>query len=366
MRLALTGAYGQFGYHARCRLQYHHGHEVVPGGRDVYSSPEALRKFVSQCDAVIHVAGVNKGTDEEITEGNRFLVTALIGALEAAGGNAPVIYASSIQRGTGTVYGAAKRQAGRLLADYCSRSGRRFVEVVLPNLFGEFTRPHYNSFVGTFCVQLANGEALSIHGDNPVELMHYLEAADYIAGLLESDVEGDVRPEGRRTSVLAVADRLRAFHADYGTVGIVPDLRDPFDLRLFNAYRSVLFPSRYPCRLEPRSDNRGSLFECVKNRHGGQVFYSSTHAGITRGNHFHFDKVERFVVLSGRARISVRRIFSDEVHHFDVDGENPCFIDMPTFHAHNITNTGKGELLTLFWTHDFFDPEHPDTYAEAV
>jgi UDP-2-acetamido-2,6-beta-L-arabino-hexul-4-ose reductase len=366
MIVGLTGAGGQLGYHVRCRLQYHHGHEIRAAGRGTFADAAALAGFVKGCDAIVHLAGVNRGSDDEVTEGNRFVARSLGDAMDQASSKAHLIYASSSQRSSDNVYGRAKAEAADFLAAHCARTGAPFVEVILPNLFGEFTRPRYNSFVATFCDQIAEGQAPSIHADNPVSLMHYIEAADLFADALSGGTVGVLSPQGRRTSVGSVADKLLEFSAGYKKGGIVPDLRDEFDLRLFNTFRASLYPALYPFRLDPRSDNRGALVECVKNRHGGQVFYSSTHPGITRGNHFHFDKVERFVVLSGQGRISIRRVFSDDVVHFDVTGDEPCFIDMPTYHAHNITNTGGGELLTLFWAHDLFDPTRPDTYMETV
>ncbi|MGE0232810.1 MAG: hypothetical protein AB7O39_08820 [Flavobacteriaceae bacterium] len=361
MKIGITGGAGQFGFHLRCRLASAAGHDIEIAGRDLFADPRRLREFVRGRDAIMHLAGVNRGGDDEVRDGNLGPARDLAAAI-ADGGAAPhILYASSIQRDLGNVYGDAKADAADILAG----TGAPFCEIVLPNLFGEYTRPHYNSFVATFCHQIAGGDTPGIHGDNPVELLHYAQAALAFEAALARGATGQVRPRGRETSVGAVAERIASMHADYRE-GIVPDLRDPFDLDLFNTYRSVLFPAAYPFSLERRADGRGSLFECVKERNGGQCFFSTTRPGVTRGNHFHFHKVERFLVLAGTARIQVRRMFSDVTVHFDVAGDAPAFVDMPTLHTHNITNTGDGELLTLFWSHDIFDPDNPDTYAEAV
>jgi UDP-2-acetamido-2,6-beta-L-arabino-hexul-4-ose reductase len=333
--------------------------------RDAFADTAKLDAFVANSDIIVHLAGVNRGTDDEVADGNRALAAALAGAIDRSDKPRRIIYSSSTQRDQANVYGTAKAAVADILKAAGARCGGSFVELVLPNLFGEFTRPRYNSFVGTFCALLANGEEPTVNADAEVSLLHYQDAADAIAEAISATGNAQLRPAGRSTSVGAVDSRLRRMLADY-RLGIVPDLRDRFDLQLFNTLRSYLYPNMYPFALERKQDNRGALFEVVKERNGGQVFYSSTLPGITRGNHFHFDKVERFLVLSGQARISIRKVLSNETHYFDVSGDIPCFVDMPTLHTHNITNTGPGELLTLFWSHDIFDPARPDTYMELV
>jgi len=195
--------------------------------------------------------------------------------------------------------------------------------------------------------------------------MHYWEAADVFADILKRGEEGEVRPRGLVTSVGQVAATLKEFAAEYAT-GVIPDLRPPLALDLFNTYRSAVFASMFPFALTRHADQRGSFFECVRSFNSGQTSFSTTVPGITRGNHFHFHKVERFLVISGQARISIRKLGSNKPIHYDVDGDRPAFIDMPTLHTHSITNTGSSELLTIFWSHDLFNPETPDTYLEAV
>jgi len=147
---------------------------------------------------------------------------------------------------------------------------------------------------------------------------------------------------------------------------LFPDLSDPLELGLFNTYRWFRFPALFPGKLELHEDGRGTLFEAVKGGGGGQTFLSWTKPGVVRGNHFHKHKVERFLVVSGKARIKVREIFDSKVHSFDVTGEKPEFVDMPTLHTHSIENTGDVPVLTLFWAHEVFDPKAPDTYSHSV
>ena len=365
MKVLLTGAFGQLGYVSWVSLVHKCGFDVVPAGRVEFDDPEALRRLVGDCDAVVHLAGVNRGADAEVAAGNPALATALVEACRDAGAAPHIVYSSTIQISRDNAYGESKRKAGDILKAFCGAAGAPYTDIVLPNLFGEFSRPGYNNFTGTFCHQVARGEAPTVNSDAPVSLMHYSEAADVIAQALERGLGGSVEPQGYETSVGTVAGLLQRFAADYAT-GTIPPLANMFETRLFNAYRQVLYPDMFPARLTRHTDARGSFFECIREYSGGQTSFSTTVPGITRGDHFHFDKIERFLVLAGQARISVRRLFDDQVRHFDVSGDEPVFIDMPTFHTHNITNTGDAELLTLFWANEHFDRSRPDTYPEQV
>ena len=177
---------------------------------------------------------------------------------------------------------------------------------------------------------------------------------------------GTILPEGTPVKVSALLEKLIAFRDLYAT-GDIPDITHRFDRALFNTYRSFCFPDHYPIYPTLRSDPRGDLFECVRG-YGGQslVFSSSTYPGVTRGEHFHLHKVERFLVLRGEATISLRRLFTDRVVRFDVTGRRPAMVDMPTMWAHSITNTGSDDLMTLFWADEIPLTGSVDTYAEPV
>lgn len=360
MKVAVTGGDGFLGWHLRCRLRALRPRvDVVALDRGDWDRRAEMLRDV---DAVIHLAGINRADDEELSAGNERLAREL---LEATG--APlVIYANSIQAGNGTPYGDGKAAAARVLSEGMSERGGRFVDVRLPNLFGEHGRPRYNSFVATFVAAVIAGEEPPIQ-DRDIALLHAQDAAQVFIDALEAPRSSVVEPQGHPTSVQAVWDALRAFHATYAPAGDLPVLRDAFDVALFNTYRAALFPERYPIALTRREDARGWLVETVR-AHGseGQTFLSTTQPGITRGEHFHLRKLERFVVLAGHARIALRRMFTDEVIVFDVDGGSPAAVDMPIGWTHNLTNTGDSELLTVFWTNELFDPDDPDTHPEPV
>jgi UDP-2-acetamido-2,6-beta-L-arabino-hexul-4-ose reductase len=212
---------------------------------------------------------------------------------------------------------------------------------------------------------LADGGIPRVDADRELDLLHATDAAALLLGVDVPDPRGGAHPAVRRT-VLQIADQLSHFAAVYRS-GEIPQLTDHFDVRLFNTYRSHCFPANSPLRLTRHTDARGSLVEAVKvHGGGGQTFCSSTVPGVTRGEHFHLAKVERFVVVRGEAEICLRRVLHDDVVRFRLSSDEPAVVDMPTMWAHNITNVGDGELMTLFWANDLFDPARPDTYPEPV
>lgn len=363
MRILVTGASGFLGWHTRLRLAALTPHDVVPIFRDNWHELPAL---VSGADSVIHIAGVNRASDDdEVEQENIRLGRDVAQAVRDAGRPLQVVMAGTIQVERDNAYGRGKLLAQRLIAEATAAGGGRFVDVCLPNLFGEHGVPHYNSFVATFVHATIAGEAPQIN-DKPVELLHAQDAAQALIDALDSD-EMRTRPAGEQTAVVAVWDLLQEFHHSYAPFGEIPDLSTKFRIDLFNTYRAGLFPERYPIALIPHSDPRGSFVETVRCRGGeGQSSFSTTVPGITRGEHYHLSKIERFAVIQGKARISLRRMFTDDVLDFDVTGEHPVAIDMPVGWVHNITNTGEDLLLTQFWSHELFRPEAPDTFPEPV
>lgn len=361
MKVLLTGADGFLGWHTRIRLRALTDHEVVAVGRRHWPD---LADLLDGVDAVVHLAGINRGTDREVEQGNIDLARHLVGSMQARGATPRIVFANSIQAGNGSPYGSGKATASDLLSGAALRAGAHYVDVHLPNLFGEHGRPHYNSFVATFAADVLDNRAPHII-DRPVSLLHAQAAAQSLIDGLTTQ-EKQLGPVGTPTTVLSVFDTLVEFGRLYAA-GEIPNLLTDLDVNLFNTLRAARFPAGSPLPLEPRADQRGRLVEVVRSHGGqGQTFVSTTKPGIIRGEHFHLQKVERFVVISGNARISVRKMFSADTVRFDVDGTAPVAVDMPTMWVHNIINTGKAELATLFWTNELFDPHAPDTFPERV
>ncbi|PNY79892.1 capsule biosynthesis protein CapF [Deinococcus koreensis] len=364
MIVGVTGADGLLGTHVQAYLRGVEGLQVRAAGRRTFEEG-GLTSFVQDCGAIIHLAGMNRGEEAVVAATNVGLTRQLIEALDATGSRPHVLFSSSTHIERDTPYGASKREVASLLAAWAGRSGGTFTNVILPGVFGEGGKPFYNSVVSTFCHQLARGETPTPHNDGPIEQIHAQEVARRLEAMIDTGVTGDVRVEGQRLTVYGLLETLQEMTGLYSQ-HIIPDLRDDFRRDLFNTYRSYLYPQHYPVRLTLHTDPRGSLFEAVKSPNGGQSFMSSTHPGITRGNHFHTRKVERFLVTGGEAEIKLRHVTGTQVLSFRVSGEAPSYIDIPTLHTHSITNVGSGTLMTLFWTHELFDPARPDTVAELV
>ena len=372
MKIAITGAAGLLGWHAAARLHAPNcaarfrkepePFDVAAIDRATFSDPQALAAALADAEAVIHFAGVNRGTPEEVEAANPAIARTLVAGCRAAGVTPHIVYANSTHAATDSFYGRSKRIAGEILAE----AAPAYTDLVLPHIFGECAKPDYNNVTATFIDRIITGRTPEMNPDGRVELLHAGAAAEVAIEAVLTGATGKIAPTGRPMSVGELFDRLMAFHSAY-SANLFPDLTDAFDLALFNSYRSALYPDHFPRPLKLHTDPRGTLFEASRSSGGGgQTFLSWTHPGITRGDHFHLGKVERFLVLEGEALIRIRRVLGDEVWEYRVSGEAPAAVDMPTLHTHSIENVGDRPLLTLFWTHEVFDPAAPDTYADPV
>ncbi|MCO4254749.1 polysaccharide biosynthesis C-terminal domain-containing protein [Pseudarthrobacter cellobiosi] len=365
MKLALTGAGGFLGLHTRALVHSLGGSSEAIGLGDKFDLDQA-RTSVDGSDRLLHLAGVNRGADAEVRDGNLKFAKQLAEVLgSVASPPKEVVYANSVQAGNGSVYGEAKSEASDVLRVAAESAGAKFTDVLLPNLFGEHGRPFYNSVVATFCHVLQAGQLPEVKDDKELVLLHAQNAAEVLVGIVDVD---DMESLTTSRMVSEILGQLQGIAETYRN-GDVPNIGSYFDRDLFNTYRSFRLQEHpdLPFALDRRADARGSFFEVCRSHGGdGQTSFSTTVPGITRGQHFHRRKVERFVVLAGTAQIAMRRLFTDEVLRFNVDGSTPVAIDMPTLWTHNITNTGDSELYTMFWTNDIFDPENPDTFAEEV
>ena len=335
-------------------------HEIVPVTRSTWPD---LDQLMVDADAVIHVAGVDRPPDGQIREGNIRLAEELVAAVRSSRARPRIVFANSVQCGNASPYGQGKAGAADVLARLVADLGTAFVDVRLPDLFGEHGRPHNSSLVPTFVEAVVEGRKPFIE-DRPLELLHVQQAGQVLIDGLEGE-SGLLKPPGTLTTAQTVFNKLGDFQRLYAS-GEIPPLLSDLDVDLFNTLRAALFPSHYPIRLGVLSDDRGSLVEVVR-AHGGQgrTFVSSTRPGMTRGEHFHLRKIERFVVIAGRATITLRRLLSSETVSFTVSGIRPCIVDIPTLWAHKITNTGSSHLTTLFWNYELSDPRHPDTYPDS-
>lgn len=370
-RIVITGAKGLIGWHAHTRLHAANcaatfkgepaPFDIVALDHAAFDDDAALQAAVDGAQAVFHFAGVNRASDDVVEAANPEIASRLAEACKIAGNKPHIVYANSTHAASDTPYGRSKRIAGEVL----SRVGGGYTDMVLPHIFGECARARYNNVTATFIEAVIAGETPDINPEGRVALLHAGAAAKAALDAAINRTTGTLRPETHDLAVTDLFALLQQFHANY-QANIYPDLGDPFTVALFNSYRAALYPSGFPRPLKLHTDLRGTLFEAVKGGGGGQTFLSTTMPGVTRGDHFHLNKVERFLVIQGEAVIRIRKVLSDEVWEYRVSGDAPALVDMPTLHTHSIENTGDTDLLTLFWTHDLFDPANPDTFADKV
>jgi UDP-2-acetamido-2,6-beta-L-arabino-hexul-4-ose reductase len=347
----------------------------IPFEDRYFADKSLLENFVRQCDVIIHLAALNRHNDPKtIYDTNITLVQQLIGAMENTGSTPYVLFSSSTQEERDNVFGQSKREGRELLTSWAQRNNALFTGLVIPNVFGPFGNPYYNSVIATFCHQVTHGEQPRIEVDATLKLIYIGELVQLIYDLITRSLLISVTPSPRlpvqHTSehkVSEILELINTYKSSYFEKGLFPVLKDRFETNLFNTFRCYMdIASHFPVNLTMNTDDRGTFVETVKTQLGGQVSFSTTKPGITRGNHFHTRKIERFAVIRGKARIKLRKIGSSEVMSFDLDGSQPGYVDMPVWYSHNITNTGTEELYTIFWINEFFDPNDPDTYYENV
>ncbi len=371
LKVGITGQGGFIGQHLYNVLGLKADQfERVDFHRNWFGNEEQLDAFVSQCDVIVHLAALNRHESQQVLhDTNIDLTQRLVSAVQRVGSKAHLVISSSTQESLDNLYGRSKQQCRQLLADWAKFSGGRFTGLVIPNVFGPFCKPHYNSFIATFCHLLVNDNEPSVHQDNEIGLIYVQELVDTIVKAIDerdNTAEWLVQPTAKVT-VTQVLATLKRFDLEYRQKGEIPVLANTFEHQLFNTYRSYLdYQRHFPVQLTKHADNRGAFTEVARLGVGGQCSFSTTVPGITRGNHFHTRKIERFAVIKGKALIQLRKVGTDEVMDFYLDGDQPAYVDMPVWHTHNIKNIGDDELYTLFWIDEPFDPEDPDTYPLVV
>lgn len=369
MNILVTGSNGFIGKNLITVLQTLPDVVVLPF--DQQHTADDLRAHALAADLVLHLAGINRPQSvEEFQTGNVDLTRQLCALLLEAGHSTPIVLSSSIQAELDNPYGVSKQQAEQVLADYSARSGARVVIFRLSNVFGKWCRPNYNSVVATFCHNIARDLPISISDPaRSVPLVHVDDVVRAFVDELHRDGSGltyrEVQPVFTVT-LGRLAELITSFRASRQTL-LTPDLSDPFTFKLYGTFLSYLAPHDFAYDLTKRTDPRGSLAEFVKSPTSGQIFVSRTKPGITRGNHYHHLKTEKFLVLEGQAIIRFRSILDErEVIEYAVDGDDYRVLDIPPGYTHSIENVGAGTLVTLFWASEIFDPAHPDTIWQEV
>lgn len=339
---------------------------------DVDDAPESLQDRLAQAEFVFHLAGINRPQDPgEFTSGNVGLTRRVLDHLREMGRSVPMLISSSTQADLDNPYGASKRQAEDLVRAYGHETGAPVFIFRLPNVFGKWSRPNYNSVVATFCHNTAHGLPLEIHDpEREVHLVHVDDVvAEFIAAFKGEPHRGaDGEPAVPRSFVITLGDlaaRIGSFPQTRLTRE-VPDVGDELTRRLYSMYLSYLPTDQFAYALDTKRDPRGWLAEILRGPGLGQLFVSVTRPGIARGHHWHHTKVEKFLVVSGEAVVRFRPFSGSDVIEYPVSGGEPRVVDIPPGYTHSITNTGTGDLITLFWASEPFDPGRPDTHALPV
>jgi UDP-2-acetamido-2,6-beta-L-arabino-hexul-4-ose reductase len=369
VKIGITGANGFVAWHLRCYLHSLSDlvSEVRLATRETFSGTGQLMTFADGLDFIVHLAGVNRANDDEIITGNIQPAEKLVQALEKMDSKPVLLFSSSTHTlNPVSKYGETKRGVSEIFQAWSARNQARYINLIIPHIYGEYGRPYYNSGVATFCHEIARGIEPKVNPNGQLELVHVQDLVELIVRLYQFQHVGDFRVSGVEIAVSDIVNQLKQYKHQYLELGQFPDVKTPFDRALFNSFRAALSYDARKVSPKLHSDNRGWLVETLKTNSGGQCFVSSTHPGIIRGNHYHRRKVERFFVLAGKAEIKLRKLFTDEVISYQLDGASPSYVDIPTLHTHNITNISNEELITLFWTDEFYDAKNPDTFYMDV
>ncbi len=368
MKIGITGQAGFVGSHLFDKLSFDVRVELVQFKREFFESPSELMSFVESCDTIVHLAAMNRHEDPQVIyDTNVSLVTKLVKACEDTNTQPTILFSSSTQESSDNHYGRSKKEGEKLFLNWAQTSGARVVSMIIPNVFGPFGKPNYNSVVATFCHQLSHGDEPKILNDGHLKLIYVNELVDEIRNLIRGPKSGRVViPHKHEMMVSELVSILKEFRDEYLLADKFPDMYSLLRLALFNTYRCYIDYDHYPRPFTKHTDHRGSFVEIVRANTSGQFSFSTTVPGITRGEHFHTRKAERFAVIKGKARISLRKINTDQIKDYILDGDSPAFVDMPIWHTHNITNIGVEELVCLFWINEPYDESDPDTYYVKV
>jgi len=372
LKVGITGQSGFMGSHLCNFLKTKENQiEIIDFKRNFFESDVDLESFVKKCDVIVHIAAMNRHEDQEVIYNtNVGLVKKLVNACENTQTTPKILFSSSSQEDKDNLYGKSKRDGRQLLENWSKETGGAVTSLIIPNVFGPFGKPNYNSFIATFCDKIIKGESPTIINDSLVNLIYINELSEEFYKEIVLETKGVKTITVEHTSSKKVSEiltLLKEYKASYYDEGKVPNTPiNSFELSLFNTFTSFIPKDYFPRKFIQHSDNRGAFVEIMRAGVSGQTSYSTTVPGITRGNHYHTRKVERFAVISGKASIQLRKIDSDEVFEYILDGDEPAYVDMPIWYTHNITNIGDTELITLFWINEPYDPKDADTYFVEV
>jgi UDP-2-acetamido-2,6-beta-L-arabino-hexul-4-ose reductase len=367
MRVLVTGANGFIGKNLIVHLQ-EQGIEFVSFTHDMTLSD--LASALNGVDFVFHLAGINRPKElTEFTQGNAELTAKICDMIRASGKRIPVLYTSSIQASADNPYGLSKLAAEEALISLEKDTDSPVYLYRLPNVFGKWSRPNYNSAVATFCHNIAND--LPVQINDPASVINLVYIDDVIQDffrILQEQPAGVVRPEvspAYKITVGELADQIRVFKSGRESM-ITESVGIGFTRALYSTYLSFLRPEQFTYPLTAHADARGRFVEMLKTKDSGQFSFFTAHPGITRGGHYHHTKNEKFLVIQGKARFGFRHVVTGETYELFTEGEKPEVVETVPGWSHDITNIGDNEMIVMLWANEIFDRQHPDTIAYKV
>ncbi|MGO4373677.1 polysaccharide biosynthesis C-terminal domain-containing protein [Paenibacillus sp. 2TAB19] len=368
MNVLVTGANGFLGRNLLEGLSRSSDVQIHSYGRG--NSIEELEQLLVKADVVYHLAGINRTEREADFYMNEELMNAITRLLRKHDRSPKVVYASTIQASNANAYGRSKKAAEDALLRFGEETDAPIYIFRLPNLFGKWSKPNYNSVVSTFCHNIARGFPITISDPNKqLELAYVDDVVSRFIGLLGENERAD-GPYSAISPTFAVtlgelAHTITAFKQLRET-GILPLLNDPLTKNLYSTYLSYLSRDDFSYEIKSFHDHRGSLFEVIKSEAAGQIFVSTSFRGVERGHHYHNSKVEKFCVIKGKAIVKFRHIFEESVFSYELSEDKRVVLDIPPGYTHSIENASEEELIVLFWANEIFQADRPDTYPSKV
>lgn len=339
---------------------------------NVDTDPALLDEYCGAADFIFNLAGVNRPKDQgEFMSGNFGFASTLLDTLKKHGNRCPVMLSSSTQAGLDNPYGKSKKAGEDLLFQYAKDTGAQVLVYRFPNIFGKWCRPNYNSAVATFCYNIAHDLPITVNDRGVVMNLVYID--DVVAELINA-LAGNANRKGDNYCYVPVVhtitlgeivDLIYSFKASRGNRSI-PNMSDAFTKKLYATYLSYLPLDEFSYPLKMNIDERGSFTEMIRTPERGQFSVNISKPGITKGNHWHHSKNEKFLVVSGRGVLRFRKMGDDKIYEYFVSGDKLEVVDIPTGYTHNIENLGDTDMVTFMWANECFDPEKPDTYYEEV
>ncbi|MCQ9618260.1 NAD-dependent epimerase/dehydratase family protein [Paenalcaligenes niemegkensis] len=368
MKVLITGANGFLGKNLVAHLAERKDVEIQKFIRN--DSIESLKGLLSGVDFVFHLAGVNRPqSPTEFVSGNTTLTKSLCEAITATGRQIPVLYTSSIQADHDNPYGVSKKEAENALMEFALSNGSAVHVFRLPNVFGKWARPDYNSAVATFCHNIARGLPININDpEAPINLVYIDDVIDHFVSILDGKLEGkpsiSIKPQYSIT-VGELAAQLESFRGSRQSL-VIDAVGLGLTRALYSTYLSYLPPESFTYAVPKHDDERGVFVEMLKTKDSGQFSFFTAHPGVTRGGHYHHSKTEKFLVVKGSACFRFRHIVTDEFYELFTSGDEPVIVETVPGWTHDITNVGDDEMVVMLWANEIFNRERPDTYARLV